>query len=228
MNAIRFSYQFDAQRIWQELQAIEQSFDTIHSIRIKENKLQGMHLITPNRDGEKDGNGFSYRLTAELKQSPYLQSILDTFQCDKFIFRVHNLKAKGEIKLHRDLGRGLQDRIVRIHIPVTSNEEVYFYVNGERVQMQNGECWFADITQFHEVENRSDTDRLQLMMDCELNEWWENILKEHGVQLEEISEWSHYSVEELKSMKESFQAAGSSFNDALKKIDVAIADKVGK
>mgnify|MGYP001804247798 CR=1 FL=1 len=68
--------------------------------------------------------------------------------------------------------------------------------------MNNGECWFADITRFHEVENRSDSDRLQLMIDCELNPWWEEILRNKEIVLEELSAWDHHNLEALQARKE--------------------------
>lgn len=229
MKAIRFPFHFDTTRIRQELEVIATSFAPINSIKIKKDHLQGIHLITPAPGGAKDERGFSYLSTPELDQSPYLQSILNTFQCDKFIYRVHNLKAKGKINLHRDADRGLVNNIVRIHIPVTTNDEVYFYVEGERVCMQNGECWFADITQLHEVENRSDTDRLQLMIDCNLNDWWENILIEHGVDLDADLEWTSHSLENLQAMKANYAQLASDLNsEILDKIDRAIARKTAR
>ncbi len=224
-NAIQFPFHFDVQRMMLELEAIKSSFIPIHSLRIKENDLMGIHLIIPLLEGTDD-QGKRYRFTPELEQSPYLQAVLDTFQCDKLMFRVHNLRAKGKIELHRDSDRGLVNNIVRIHIPVTTNEEVYFYVNGERVCMQNGECWFANISEMHEVENRSDTDRLQLMIDCELNEWWEQLLRENGIDITTFSEWQEHSLEELQLMKENILAMGAIADKTLlEKMDRAIAAK---
>ena len=226
MNAIQFDFQFDAQKILQELQAIKNSFNTIHSIRIKENDLKGFHLIEPSPNGKKDERGLTYQTTPELDKSPYLQSILDTFQCDKFTFRIHNLVSKGKIELHRDTGSGLLSNIVRIHIPVTTNDEVYFYVDGERVCMKNGECWHANVTLPHEVENRSNNDRLQLMIDCDLNEWWKNILKKHGVELNEISLWDSHTLKELQAIKENFlMMETDASQELIKELDLAIAKK---
>ncbi len=225
MNAIRFQFQFDAPRIYKELQAIAASLKTIHSIKIKENHLMGLHLIVPNADGKKEASGYTYISTPELDQSPYLQSILETFQCNKFTYRVHNLVTGGKIALHRDTDRGLINNFVRIHIPVSSNEEVYFHVNGERICMQNGECWFADVTQLHEVENRSNSDRLQLLIDCDLNDWWKEILKKHSVQLEEDLVWKHHSLEELQLMKKNFLHMGIENQAIIEKIEQEISLK---
>jgi hypothetical protein len=140
---------------------------------------------------------------------------------------VHNLTSGGKISLHRDHGKSITDRVIRIHIPVTTNEEIYFYVNGERIQMQNGECWLADITKQHEVENRSPTDRMQLMIDCDLNDWWEKILEDHGVQVPVTSSWSQYAVADLRSIKENFRGMASGVDPAmLKELELEIAQRL--
>jgi len=212
MNAIRFNFQFDAQKMAQELKNISSAFEPIYSRSTQDGKLMGIHLITSALDEEKTG---AYRATQELKQSPYLQSVLDTFKCNKFNFRVHNLISGGKITLHRDHGKSIKDRVIRIHVPVTTNEDIYFYVNGERIQMQNGECWLADISKEHEVENRSSTDRMQLMIDCDLNEWWEKVLAEHGVEVPSVSNWSRLRLEDLLAMKEHLLAMGATANKEL-------------
>jgi hypothetical protein len=215
MNAIRFNFQFDAQKMEQELGAIASSFETIFSRSTKDGMLMGIHLITSSEVSGQSSNGKTYQMTPELEQSPYLQSVLDTFKCDKFNYRVHNLTSGGKITLHRDGGKSIPDRIIRIHIPVTTNDEIYFHVNGERVQMQNGECWLADISKPHEVENRSSTDRMQLMIDCDLNDWWEAILEEQGISVAPISNWSRHSLEDLRAMKENLLLAGAEVNAGL-------------
>lgn len=226
MTSIQFDFRFDALAIQQELQAIIQSFQAINSLKIAEYHLQGMHLINPAPEGLTDAQGYTYVSTPELDQSPYLQSVLDTFQCNKLMFRVHNLVAGGKIDLHRDSDRGLVNNIVRIHIPVTTNDQVYFIVGGKRVIMKNGECWFADITQLHEVENRSATDRWQLMIDCDLNDWWKNILAQHGVQVAEQNPWKNFSLEDLQGMKNNLTQQSADVDLALlAQIDQAIAQK---
>ncbi len=227
MNAIQLKFKFDAQRIHKELLAIADSFKTIYTPSTQFDQLSGMHLILPLPENKKNDEGYTYQYSQELKQSPYLQSVLETFQCDKFVYRVHNLKANSNIEPHRDRRKGLGDRIVRILIPVTTNEEVYFYVKGERVNMQNGECWFADVTQLHKVENRSDQHRLQLMIDCDLNNWWKEILSAQGVVLEkEHFEWREYTIKELQMMKENIRSIGIPFDQSImEKIDLRIDKK---
>jgi hypothetical protein len=215
MNAIQFNFQFDVQKMAQELQGISSSFEPIYSRSTQDGKLMGIHLITSATEGGRNNSEKSYQATPELERSPYLQSVLDTFKCDKFNFRVHNLTSGGKITLHRDHGKSIMDRVIRIHIPVTTNEEIYFYVDGERIQMQNGECWLVDITKDHEVENRSPTDRMQLMIDCDLNEWWEQTLEGHGVKMPTKSRWSSFPTEDLHAMMENLSLLHSTDNSGM-------------
>lgn len=203
-NAIKLPFKFDAKKIQKELEAISTSFQPILSAQIEEEKLVGVHLITPDFDGRKNEKGHTYHFSEELKKCPYLQLILDTFQSDKFMFRTQNLKPGGKIEKHRDRGRGLVDGIVRLNIPVTTNEDVHFLINGERIPMQNGECWLPNVSELHEVENRSDSLRMQLMIDCDLNDWWKTVLKENGIEFNESNSYKTYNLEELQEMRENF------------------------
>ncbi|MBL4605116.1 MAG: aspartyl/asparaginyl beta-hydroxylase domain-containing protein [Flavobacteriaceae bacterium] len=202
-NALKLNFQFDAQRIRKELESISDSFYPILSAQIEDEALEGMHLIAPDREGKVDERGHTFHMSEELKKCPYLQEILDTFQCDKFLYRTQNLKPGGKIEMHRDRGRGIVDGIVRLNIPVSTNDQVYFYIDGERIAMKDGECWLPEVTKLHEVENRSDELRMQIMIDCDLNDWWKDVLKEHGM-IKEPAKYGRYSLRELQAMKDSF------------------------
>jgi hypothetical protein len=202
-NALKLNFQFDAQRIRKELESISNSFQPILSAQIEDKALVGMHLIAPDREGRMDENGDTFHMTEELKKCTYLQEVLDTFKCDKFLYRTQNLKPGGKIEMHRDRGRGIVDGIVRLNIPVSTNNEVYFHIDGERIVMKDGECWLPEVTKLHEVENKSDKLRMQIMIDCDLNDWWKNILKEHGFN-KEFSKYERHNLDELKAMRDSF------------------------
>ena len=53
----------------------------------------------------------------------------------------------------------------RIHIPIVTNEKSIFFVNGEEKNMRGGEIWEIDNEAVHMVENRSDADRIHLIVD---------------------------------------------------------------
>jgi mannose-6-phosphate isomerase-like protein (cupin superfamily) len=65
---------------------------------------------------------------------------------------------------------------VRLHIPVVTNPEVEFVLNGVRVEMKEGECWYHNFNLPHRVANRGTVDRVHLVLDCVLNDWLREVL----------------------------------------------------
>lgn len=203
VNALKLDFQFDANRMKEELELISDSFQAIENSSTKKS-LFGMHLILPSKDGLSNEKGETFCMTEELKRSAYLQKVLNTFQCDKLTFRVQNLKAGGKIEKHSDLDKGLNNNIVRLNIPVSTNDEIYTYYNDERILMKNGECWLPNVSKLHEMENRSDETRWLILVDCDLNDWWKEILNQSGIDIKSDTKYGTYSIEDLLSMKESF------------------------
>ena len=74
------------------------------------------------------------------------------------------LKAKQNIDLHQDLGKSLEN-CFRTHIPIITNPDVYFIVDGESKNMKVGEIWQIDNRKPHMVMNKSDFDRVHLIVD---------------------------------------------------------------
>jgi len=60
---------------------------------------------------------------------------------------------------------------VRIHVPVITNPGVQFYLENRRIIMQEGECWYLDLNLSHRVQNLGSTDRVHLVIDCQINDW---------------------------------------------------------
>lgn len=74
------------------------------------------------------------------------------------------LKSKSKISPHVDSGRGLEIPN-RIHIPIITNENIIFIVNGEKKHMKEGEMWEINNQKLHSVLNNSDYDRVHLIID---------------------------------------------------------------
>ena len=206
-NAIKLPFLFDADRMLSELQSIQNSFVPIRNQYTGES-LFGMHLIVPNADGSINEKGESFHLTKELQQCSYLQEVLHTFPCDKFTYRAQNLRSGGLIKKHNDGDKGLKHRWIRLNIPVSTNEKVHTYFNGERIPMKNGECWLPNVVKDHWMENQSDATRWLLLLDCGLNDWWKTVLKDCGLDLENASKFQYQSLEELENIKQNLLFQG--------------------
>ncbi len=158
-----------------------------------------LHFNTPYYEGDWSGvalrsvNGEDGRLypdptarakyadTPTLARCPYIQQVLSVFQCELEAVRLLVLRAGSNIREHRDYNLGYEDGEVRFHIPVLTNPEVEFYLNQQRVVMNEGECWYLNFNLPHRVINRGATDRIHLVIDCVVNDWVRTLLETEAV-----------------------------------------------
>ena len=118
----------------------------------------------------------SFADTPLLERCPYVRETLSTFQCTLQSVRFLKLAAGSQIREHRDYDLGFEEGQLRFHIPVSTNPDVRFFLDAHRVELQPGECWYLDLSLPHWVENRGATDRIHLVIDCQLNEWLRGFL----------------------------------------------------
>jgi mannose-6-phosphate isomerase-like protein (cupin superfamily) len=100
-----------------------------------------------------------------------IKKLIDDFHCSIMAVRLMNLHAGSVIKEHRDLDLAFEKGEARLHFPVFTNPGVDFYVNGDRVAMQEGECWYVNVNLPHKVANHGKEDRIHLVIDCVVNDW---------------------------------------------------------
>ena len=113
----------------------------------------------------------SYADTPLLARCPSVQALLATFHCELQAVRFLRLKAGSVVKEHRDYNLGYEDGEVRFHVPVLTNPDVEFIMDGRRVVMNPGEVWYHNFNLPHSVANKGGTDRIHLVIDCFLNDW---------------------------------------------------------
>ena len=53
----------------------------------------------------------------------------------------------------------------------TTNPDVEFVIDDERVVMEPGSCWYINANLMHRVANRGDADRIHLVVDCVVDDW---------------------------------------------------------
>lgn len=123
-----------------------------------------------------DPTATEFKDTPLLARCPYVQEVLAAFPCEQQAVRFLRLKAGSIIKEHKDYNLGFEDGEVRVHIPVLTNPDVEFVLNGTRVDMKEGECWYLNFNLPHKVANRGSTDRIHLVIDCVVNDWLRELL----------------------------------------------------
>jgi len=107
---------------------------------------------------------FYGELQNELR--PLVDYVARYYQNNGFIVRLllAKLLAGGKIPHHTDAGYSLLN-CHRVHIPIITNDQVAFVVGGEEINMQVGEFWEINNGVDHAVENRSDEDRIHIIID---------------------------------------------------------------
>ena len=91
--------------------------------------------------------------------------------------RLMKIKAYSKIGKHSDKidkDFGLEDgNIVRIHVPIRTNDQVEFYLWEKKEKLTNylqvGHFYYVDVRAPHAVTNNSDVDRIHLVMDVYVN-----------------------------------------------------------
>ena len=177
---LKLPFQFDEQKLVHDLSLII------------ENKWIA-HFNTGGYEGEwkaiplyaSDGNeanifavakdDSSIKETAILKKCHYLKEVLDSFKCPMLSVRILKLSAGAVIKPHRDHELGYEDNNFRLHIPITTNEQVYFILDGMHLKMLPGECWYTNVNYVHSVANKGKSDRVHLVIDGQRNAWSDDL-----------------------------------------------------
>lgn len=120
-----------------------------------------------------------------FEQCTYFKEVVETFECDKATIRLMNLAAGSSIKEHKDYELGYEHGIFRLHVPITTNPDVRFYIARDLVPMSVGECWYGNFSELHRVENNGATDRVHLVIDCLRNAWSDDLFGKLNYPFEE-------------------------------------------
>jgi hypothetical protein len=177
-DRLRLDLAFDAERLCAELDLLDANAWTAHFVpehyagdwsvlplRAPAGATHPILRITspPAATGWED--------TELLAGCPYFGEVLAAFECPLQAARLMRLAPGSTIKEHRDHDLAAEWGVARLHIPITSNDQVDFRVNGTRVDMAPGSSWYLRLADPHSVANRGDTTRVHLVIDAEVNGW---------------------------------------------------------
>ncbi len=107
---------------------------------------------------------------------PAVKQLIANMRCEIMSVRLLNLAAGAMIKQHCDAELAFEKGEARLHIPIYTNPDVEFYVNNDRVMMNEGECWYINANLPHRVSNHGHSDRIHLVIDCRVNPWLEHFI----------------------------------------------------
>ena len=109
--------------------------------------------------------------TEMMPRCPNVRKVLSAFECELTSVRFLKLGAGASIRPHRDYQLGIEDGEIRIHVPVATNPQVEFVLDGQKIEMTEGEAWYLNVNFYHSVVNAGATDRIHLVIDCVVNDW---------------------------------------------------------
>lgn len=183
LSHVRLPFRFDVARLQAEVASLPADAWVAHyNSRDYEGDWTGIALRSPEgRDGwlfpTPPGCG-PYADTPTLARLPYLARVLASFECPLENARLLRLHAGSSIREHSDHALGFADGVARLHIPVVTNPDVTFFLDGEPMPMGEGECWYFDANRPHRVDNRSAMDRVHLVIDCVVDAWLDRVFVE--------------------------------------------------
>ena len=125
-------------------------------------------IISPVSNGD-------YRDTLFLDTSPYLQQVLQAFKCSLQAVRLLKLNAGSTIKEHRDAELNFERGEIRLHIPVCTHTDVEFFLDKEKIDLKEGECWYMNFNLPHSISNKSNINCIHLVIDALVNDWIKEI-----------------------------------------------------
>jgi hypothetical protein len=155
-NFLRLNDHFDVSAIRKRIEQypaekwLESERERLFDVHRNTQALQLVHF-EDHRYKEPDYRDLYQEFRDELM--PVVDYVAQYYQNNGFIVRLilAKLVAGGKIPKHTDAGYSLLN-CHRIHLPITTNEDVVFHVGGEEIHMQVGELWEINNGTVHGVE----------------------------------------------------------------------------
>jgi hypothetical protein len=185
-DRIRLPFNFDVEKMTKEILALDLNtfiYYNVISLRSPAHLVDTSLPLPPPSGNYADGSWTDWLDTPQLDACPYIKTIVDVFRehTDVTLVRALRLEAGNVVKEHCDptLGLQIEESVIRLTIPILSDETDEFYLNGELVPMKPGECWYMRLTDPHKVVNSGTTDRINITIDMIPNEWVKSLILEN-------------------------------------------------
>lgn len=180
IKRLKLPFEFDVSLMQADMQRIQDSTWVAHYNKADYDG-DWTSLALCSKDGASssiiaDMNGESaLKATEILDLCSYIPEVLEAFKFEKIAVRLMRLNTGAVIKPHRDNALSYEDGEFRLHVPIVTNPDVNFILDGERVVMNEGTCWYINANEEHSVSNNGITDRIHLVIDGKRNEWTDGI-----------------------------------------------------
>lgn len=159
---IRLPYRFDAGQMAREVANLPSEAWMTHPAAFRGNSA--VPLVSREGGRNDDFHG-AMSPTPYLATCRYLQQVMASFNEVLGRSRLMKLAAGAEVLPHVDFNYHWYTR-VRIHIPIITHPDVQFFCGPDKLHMRAGECWIFNSWRRHRVQNRSECDRIHLVIDA--------------------------------------------------------------
>lgn len=207
----KLPFQFDEQKLLQDLNiCLELQWKNHFNPQSYDGIWTSISLRSPSGN-EKDILTYTtekgYFDTPLLEKCVYFKKIIESFECPKESVRLLCLNPDSIIKEHSDYRLGYEYGFFRLHIPIITSAEISFKVGGNEIPMRVGECWYANFHLPHSVENKTQIQRIHLVIDCLQNNWSDKLFEQIGFDFSEAEiitqpdeKTVKFMIERLKQM----------------------------
>jgi hypothetical protein len=124
----------------------------------------------------------TYVETQAMARCPAVRVALEKFECPTESVRFLRLGPGAVIREHRDYRLSVEDGVARVHIPIKTSSDVEFYLDGRRIEMNEGDAWYLNFNLKHSVRNNGTAERVHLVVDCVANDWLRDFFPEDQTQ----------------------------------------------
>jgi hypothetical protein len=179
ISYLKIPLQFDEKKLIADLEVISKNLWIPHFN--KEGYRGKWNSVALYAKGGESSNIFALNNddaiieTPILKNCAYFKEVINHFKFPLLSVRLLRLEVGAYIKPHTDYNLGYENNNFRLHIPIKTNEDVHFILDGKRLKMLPGECWYTNVNFVHSVANNGKTDRIHLVLDGKRNEWSDNL-----------------------------------------------------
>lgn len=182
-DRLRLPLAFEAERMAAEVEAIPAEDWIAHFV---EQNYEGGWSVVPLRCAAgashpilmaaSDPSATAFEDTPWLSRAPYLAQVLAQFACPLLTVRLMRLEPSSRIKPHSDHDLAAERGTARLHVPITTNPDVDFRLNGVRVDMAPGSTWYLRLADEHAITNAGNAARVHLVIDCTVDAWLQALL----------------------------------------------------
>jgi hypothetical protein len=182
-NFLELPFEFNHNKLLKDLQCVKNDEWISHP---NTQAYDGSWLITSLTSTDGDTKNIialenqTYKNTPLLQRTSYIKDVIDMFKTKVESVRFMKLSSHSIIKEHCDKGSGFEEGYARLHIPIKTNDDVEFILNGDVKKMQPAKCYYIDAHNPHSVINNGDSERVHLLIDVVVNDWLEDIFVKNG------------------------------------------------